>query len=107
MLRALYPTNPAPSNPKSKLITKEGSWEVRETDHVLFNLLWTWLKTRQNTNVLETESGAEKYPGFELYAVIAKDVQDAVPEVQVSKPIFKPFEVTNMKELQIQQYIVF
>jgi hypothetical protein len=107
MLRALYPTNPAPSNPKSKLITKEGSWEVRETDHAFFNLLWTWLKTRQNTNVLETESGAEKYPGFELYAVIAKDVQDAVPEAQVSKPIFKSFEITDMKGIQIQQYIIF
>jgi hypothetical protein len=107
MLRVLYPTNPPPSAAKSKLITKEGAWEVRETKHELFNLLWSWLKTKQNTSVLETENGDEKYPGFELYAVIAKDVRDAVPEAQVSKPLFKPFEITDLKGVHVQKYIVF
>jgi hypothetical protein len=106
MLRVLYPVNPPASTPKSKLITKEGSWEVRETDQPMFNLLWTWLKTKQNTNVLETESGDEKYPGFDLYAVIAKDVRDAIPEMQISNPIFKEFELKDCK-LFPQNYILF
>jgi hypothetical protein len=104
MLRALYPTNPPAATPKSKLLTKEGSWEVRETSHVLFNLLWTWLKTKQGGNVLETEQGHEKYPGFDLYVVIAKEVVDAIPEAQVSKPIFKPFEC---KDFTTQSYSLF
>lgn len=106
MLRVLYPINPPASNPKSKLITKEGAWEVRETDQPLFNLIWSWLKTRQNTNVLETVTGDEKYPGFDLYAVIAKDVRDAIPEVQISNPIFKNFELKDSK-VSVNQYIVF
>jgi hypothetical protein len=106
MLRVFYPINPPPSNPKSKLITKEGSWEVRETDQPLFNLLWSWLKTKQNTNVLETATGDEKYPGFDLYTVIAKDVRDAIPEVQLSNPMFKEFELKDPK-LTVQQFIVF
>jgi hypothetical protein len=106
MLRVFYPVNPPSSNPKSRLITKEGSWEVRETDQPLFNLLWSWLKTKQNANVLETASGDEKYPGFDLYAVIAKDVRDAIPEVQLSNPMFKEFELKESKST-VQQFIVF
>ena len=107
MLRALYPTNPPSLSPKSKIITKEGSWEVRETSHVLFNLLWNWLKTKQNTNVLERENGNEKYPGFELYSVIAKDIRDAIPEMQISHMLFKQFENKDTKVQNSLQYIVF
>jgi hypothetical protein len=107
MLRVLYPINPPAAGAKSKVITKEGSWEVRETDHDLFNILWTWLKTKHNASVLEAENGDEKYPGFELYAVIAKDVRDAVPEVQISKPIFKHFEIRDSKNINVHRYIVF
>ncbi len=92
LLRGLFPKNPPPSAPKSPLLTKEGSWEVRETAHPVFNSLWTWLKTKKGENILEHEDGEEKYPGFDLYTVIAKDVADAVPELQFIKAqMFQPF----------------
>jgi hypothetical protein len=90
LIRALYPRNPD-SNPKGQLLTKEGAWEVRETDQLMFNMLWSWLKTSNGKNVLEFESGKERFPGFELYNIIAAEVKDAVPEQQRKKPIFQPF----------------
>jgi hypothetical protein len=42
------------------------------------------------SNVLETEHGKERFPGFELYAVIASEVRDAVPEKQLNHVAFKP-----------------
>jgi hypothetical protein len=92
LLRGLFPRNPPPKSDKSQLLTKEGSWEVRETEHSVFNSLWTWLKTKSGENILEKQDGEEKYPGFDLYTVIAKEVGDAVPENQFSKSaMFQPF----------------
>jgi hypothetical protein len=90
LLRGLYHRNPA-SNPKGQIITKEGNWEVRETEKDVFNLLWTWLRTKSKKSVLETEFGEEKFPGFDLYAAIAKEVGDAVPEEQIGKTVFNKF----------------
>jgi hypothetical protein len=90
LLRGLYPRNP-PEKPKGSILTHEGDWKVRETVSPLFNLLWTWLRTNKKHTVLETEHGQEKYPGFNLYATIAKEVSEAVPENQLSKPIFQTF----------------
>lgn len=101
LLRGLYHRNPA-SNPKGQIITKEGGWEVRETEKEVFNLLWTWLRTKSKSNVLETEFGQEKHPGFDLYAVIAKEVKDAVPEEQLGKSIFNKF---RLKTEEVGNYI--
>jgi hypothetical protein len=90
LLRALYPKNPD-SIPKTQVLTRDGSWEVRETAHTLFNMLWIWLKTKDGKNVLETESGKERFPGFELYSVIAAQVKDAIPENQFNSAAFKKF----------------
>jgi hypothetical protein len=90
LLRGLFPGNPE-SSPAGKVITKEGSWEVRETAYTVFNMLWTWVKTKSGANVLELESGEERYPGFQLYEQIASHVGDAIPEQQFGKPWFKPF----------------
>lgn len=40
--------------------------------------------------MLETEHGKERFPGFELYSVIASEVKDAVPEKQLNHVAFKP-----------------
>jgi len=89
LIRALYPNNPD-GLPNGQVLTKEGMWIVKETGHSLFNLLWTWLRMKDMSNVLETEHGKERFPGFELYAVIASEVKDAVPEKQLNHVAFKP-----------------
>jgi hypothetical protein len=90
ILRALYPRIPD-ANPKAAVITKDGKWEVRETNNPLFNMVWTWLKDDNSRNILETEQGHEKYPGFELYSVIAATVHSAVPEEQLNKKMMNVF----------------
>lgn len=90
LLRGLYPHNPeALSN--GKIISKENTWEVKETIHPLFNSLWTWLIDSDGHNVLETESGDEKYPGFDLYIVIAHKIRNALPKDQFMTPLLKSF----------------
>lgn len=90
LLRGLFPTTPD-FKPKAPLLTKDGAWEVRETDHPLFNLVWSWLKADDGGNILETESGEEKYPGFELYSVVAATVHNAIPEEQFKKKMCDVF----------------
>jgi hypothetical protein len=98
LIRALFPTNPA-NIPTGAVITKDGSAVIRETVHPVFNVLWTWLKTKTGQNVLETADGHEKYPGFELYSVIAADVKDAVPDAQLGKAVFQPFLLKSSLQL--------
>lgn len=104
-LRALFPKNPE-SKPKGQILTKEDSWEVRETNSALFNAVWTWLKMKDGGNVLETQSGKERFPGFELYSIIASQVRDAVPSLQFNKPVFQQFlwtgiPVNNIKYIPV------
>jgi len=105
MLRALYPRNPD-SLPKGAILTKEPGWEVRETAQPIFNILWTWIRTKDRSNVLETQFGKERYPGFELYTAIAIETRDAVPEKQFADPVFKSFIWTGTVSTDIK-YVPF
>ena len=91
LLRGLYPQNP-PSLANGKLMTKEGSWEIKETAEPLFNLLWTWLKDKSGQSILEDRDGGEKYPGFDLYITIATGVSSAVPARQLDSKVFTGFK---------------
>jgi hypothetical protein len=95
LLRGLFPINPA-SKEKGMILTKEGSWEVRETSQAVFNLIWGWLKTKDGKNCLETETGEEKFPGFDLYSYIATNVHSAVPRDQIVKQWFRRFVVQGL-----------
>ena len=62
-----------------------------ETVSELYNLLWSWLIDSDGRNVLWNADGSERYPGFDLYTVIAQKVKGAVPREQLDKDIFKQF----------------
>lgn len=91
LLRAMYPQTP-PEKSKGKVLSKERSWEIKETVEPLFNLVWSWLVDTEGVNVLEEEYGDEKYPGFDLYQVIAATVKSAIPEDQLKKSVFTHFQ---------------
>ncbi len=91
LLRALYPQTPSQLE-KGKILSREGNWIIRETQDDLFNMLWSWLVDIDQSNILGTEFGDEKYPGFDLYQVIAATVKSAVPEEQLKKSVFTHFQ---------------
>jgi hypothetical protein len=105
LLRGLFPNNPE-FRSNAPLLTKERDWEIRESEHPLFNLIWSWLRADDGANILETQSGAEKYPGFELYSEIAATVGDAVPESQLGKGLFQTFLLKPEHATESRTWIV-
>jgi len=97
LIRGLFPYNPAPKK-NGKILTKERGWEVVETNHPLFNLLWLWLRSETGENILEKKDGREKYPGFDLYIEIAHHVKGAIPRIQLSHPAMSIFNVSELPD---------
>lgn len=90
LLHGLFPLYPI-EKVGGKILTKEGSWIVNESVNPLFNLIWTWLRDDDGECILEDKLGEEKYPGFELYSIIASSVHNAIPSEQLLNPIFTGF----------------
>jgi hypothetical protein len=57
----------------------------------LTELIIDWIKDRQGRNILYKSNGKERYEGFKLYKMIAKDVYKQTPCNELNKPIFKKF----------------
>lgn len=77
------------------VLSKDGSWVIHETTSQLFNLLYSWTIDDSGKTIYETRNGGERYPGFELYIRIARDIHCAIPREQIKKPIFSVFEFTG------------
>lgn len=87
MLDTLWPEPPAAVQPR-RVLTREPGRIQHETESPLWNLLWLWLTDRNGQNVLVAPDGSERYPNFNLYCAIARDVQNAVPAQQLTLPLF-------------------
>ena len=51
-----------------------------------------WVRDDKGRNVLYKSSGAERYPDFKLYKMIARTVHRHVPSAQLSNPLFSKYE---------------
>jgi hypothetical protein len=69
-----------------------------ETESDLYNVLWQWLIDEDGRNVLWDADESERYPGFDLYTVIAQKVKGAVPREQLDKAAFARFCVGSVPE---------
>jgi hypothetical protein len=87
MLETLWPTAPEPIDGK-RVLTREPGRVTHETVSPLWNLLWIWLTDKHGKNILRTPTGEERYPNFDMYCAIARDVNNAVPAQQLTLPIF-------------------
>lgn len=67
----------------------------KETVSDLFNVLWAWLIDDDGRNILWDADNSERYPGFELYRVIAQKVKGAVPREQLDKAPFIGFALSD------------
>tara|TARA_B100000787_G_scaffold167740_1_gene155081 strand:+ start:1011 stop:2558 length:1548 start_codon:yes stop_codon:yes gene_type:complete len=62
-----------------------------EPNSKIFNLLKTWMTDKYNHFIIDDEDD------FDLYIKIAKDIKNAIPLKQMSKPIFKRFIINKKK----------
>lgn len=81
--------------PKDKeggaILSDEIDRRQMETESELYNVLWQWLIDDDGKNVLWDTNQTERYPGFDLYTVIAQKVKCAVPCEQLNKAPFSGF----------------
>ena len=87
ILDTLWPDKPADA-PGRKVLTRETGRTTYETVSPLWNLLWLWLTDKEGRNVLVKPDDTERYPQFELYCAIARNVTNAVPAQQLTLPLF-------------------
>lgn len=63
------------------------------------SLVLDWVKDDSGRNILYKSNGKERYPGFKLYKMIARDVHKHLPEEELKKPIFNRFH-SNRKAIK-------
>jgi hypothetical protein len=74
-----------------QVISSELDRVQHETTSDLFNVMWSWLIDDDGRNVLWDADQSERYPGFDLYQIIAQKVKCAVPREQLDKAPFVGF----------------
>jgi hypothetical protein len=97
-------------NPKKPVIDPNPSFDVSrlgcslydftmESDSVeLKNLIDEWCEDDYGKNILYKSSGEERYPGFKLYKMIARIVNNLVPKDILKKPIFTKYRVAKAQK---------
>jgi hypothetical protein len=75
------------------VLSEEIDRKQMETVSDLYNLLWGWLIDNEGRNILWDGDQSERYPGFDLYTVIAQKVKGAIPREQLEKAPFSGFIV--------------
>jgi hypothetical protein len=94
----LFSESPAEKE-DGRILSKEADLTIRETNSELCNMLWEWLIDRNGQNVLINPDGSDKFPSFDLYKHIAREVKNAVPRAQLDRALFKKWvwsgETTN------------
>jgi hypothetical protein len=97
-------------NPKKPVIDPNPSFDVSrlgcslydftmESDSVeLKNLIDEWCEDDYGKNILYKSSGEERYPGFKLYKMIARIVNNLVPKDILKKPIFTKYRIAKAQK---------
>ena len=62
---------------------------------IITRLIVEWCIDDNGINVLYKNNGADRYPDFKLYKMIARCVHKHTPQAQLNRPEFKKFEVTK------------
>ena len=63
----------------------------------LAKLIVEWVTDDQNRNILYKANGEERYPDFKLYKMIARNVHNHLPHMQLSNPLFAEYEFPKKK----------
>jgi hypothetical protein len=71
--------------------------------------IYRWCLDDNGKNVLYRRNGEERYPGFKLYKMIARNVHAHTPQEQLKYPIFSqfmvpPLEAAKLNETEVRRY---
>lgn len=103
LLDGLFEELPEPIKTKSKgsrkIINSETNWTVYETESHIFNLLWSWTVDDNGRTIYINKDYTERYPGFELYKVLATSVHNAVPREQLNRDEFSIFKIKTLRDI--------
>ena len=96
--------SPAIREPKC-VLTRESGRIQYETVSPLWNLMWLWLTDYEGRNILRNPDNTERYPQFDLYCAIARDIHNAEPSQQLTLPLFDSKFKIELKELPSDSHI--
>lgn len=54
-----------------------------------------WIRDDNDKNILYKSNGKERYPGFKLYKMIAREVHNHIPIKEIERPFFQKFVVSR------------
>ena len=70
--------------------------DIKEMKKVpIVNLIIEWLHDDNNKNILYKSDGSTRYPGFKIYKMIARNVHNHTPELQLNKQIFDKYIIKS------------
>ena len=80
-----------PEDRSGTVLSSEPNRVQNETVSDLYNIMWSWLIDEDGCNIMWDTDQSERYPGFDLYRIIAQKVKGAVPREQLDKAPFIGF----------------
>jgi hypothetical protein len=86
---------PNPSFDISRLGCSLYDFTMDSDSAALKNLIDEWCEDDYGKNILYKSSGEERYPGFKLYKMIARIVNNLVPKDIMRKPVFAKYRQTK------------
>ena len=82
---------PNPSFDVSRLGCSLYDFTMESDSAALKNIIDEWCEDDYGKNILYKSSGEERYPGFKLYKMIARIVNNLVPKDIMRKPVFAKY----------------
>jgi hypothetical protein len=76
-----------------------------DTCSPIIKLIVEWCMDDNGINVLYKNNGAERYPDFKLYKMIARHVHKHTPNAQLDRPEFSKFIISNKNVPKSEQII--
>jgi hypothetical protein len=71
----------------------------------LVKLIVEWCMDDNGNNILYKNNGAERYPDFKLYKMIARCVHNHTPQQQLNRDMFSKYVISN-KSVQKHEHVI-
>jgi hypothetical protein len=77
--------------------------DIKKLKSPIKKIMIEWVFDDNNKNILYKNNGAERYPDFKLYKMIARSVHKHTPQNVLQKPLFDSYKVPKKRINNIQE----